>query len=143
MRTLGFFLMAFAMATFLGCTKEQMNANKMEGYWDITECEYDDEDFTEAYNMTLLFLEYKDGEGEVVWTWEATGERNVGYIFTGTWELNDEADEITMEMKYSSEMDADLVGDLTIDKDEMEIEGTLQMTEMEEVEIVMKAEKRE
>jgi hypothetical protein len=115
----------------------------MEGYWDITECEYDDEDFTEAYNMTLLFLEYKDGEGEVVWTWEATGERNVGYIFTGTWELNDEADEITMEMKYSSEMDADLVGDLTIDKDEMEIEGTLQMTEMEEVEIVMKAEKRE
>lgn len=135
--------MAFAMATFLGCTKEQMNANKMEGYWDITECEYDDEDFTEAYNMTLLFLEYKDGEGEVVWTWEATGERNVGYIFTGTWELNDEADEITMEMKYSSEMDADLVGDLTIDKDEMEIEGTLQMTEMEEVEIVMKAEKRE
>lgn len=135
--------MAFAMVTFLGCTKEQWNANKMEGYWDITECDFDDDDMMDGYTMTLLFLEYKDGEGEVVWTWEAIEERNMGFIFTGTWELNDKADEITMEMKYSSEMDADLVGDLTIDKDEIEIEGTLQMTDSEEIEVRMVAEKRE
>ncbi len=134
--------MAFAMVTFLGCTKEQWNANKLEGYWDITECEFDDEDMTDIFNMTLLFLEYKDGEGEVVWTWEAIEDRNMGNIFTGTWELNDKADEITMEMEYSSEMDTDLVGDLTIDKDEIEIEGTLQMTEMEDIEVRMVAEKR-
>lgn len=145
MRTLGFLLIAFAMVTFLGCTKEQMNANKLEGYWDVTECEFDGEDVLDLYDMTFLLLQYKDGEGEAVWTWEAVdgGPREMGVIFDGTWELNKEADELTMLLEYSSDMEVELIGDIELTKGEFELDGTIEMEGSEPMDVKLTAERRE
>jgi hypothetical protein len=140
----GVLLVAVSLLALWGCTKEQMNANKLEGYWDVTLCEMGDEDMLEDVDMNFLFLPYSDGEGEVIWTWNTNeGLRGFGAIFTGEWLLNKDADEIEMDLVFTSDMKVEIVADIEISKEEIELDGTIKMSGSEKEDFVLEAKKRE
>ena len=141
----GLLLVVVALFAALSCSKEKMAANKLEGYWDVTKCTFDGDNMLDEMTMTFLFLEYSDGEGDAVWTWDSKeGLRGMGFIFTGEYALNKEGDEIAMDLEFDPEFSVEFEGDIDLTKGEFELEGVMTSSESSEnIDIRIKAEKHE